>query len=137
MRNAHPTICAAQLLHAAQPVTINRNQRSRSPEYALSAQGGHRIVELAAVEAVNGKLTGKIFHTYLNPGRAIDPYAQKVHGLSRGFLASKPRFADIAKGFTSFVQGSECLMHNAAFDTGFINAELEAAGYIDRLQQMV
>ena len=103
----------------------------------LSAQGGHRIVELAAVEAVDGKLTGRTFHTYLNPGRAIDPYAQKVHGLSIEFLANKPRFSDIAGGFKSFVQGSECLMHNAPFDTGFINAELDAAGYSERLQEMV
>ncbi|WP_210547059.1 DNA polymerase III subunit epsilon [Rhodoferax sp. PAMC 29310] len=102
----------------------------------LSASGGHRIVELAAVEAINRKLTGKSFHTYLNPGRAIDPYAQKVHGLSIEFLADKPRFADIAEGFMTFLQGSECLMHNAPFDTGFINAELEAAGYSDRLQQI-
>lgn len=102
----------------------------------LSAKGGHRIVELAAVEAVNGKLTGKAFHTYLNPGRSIDPYAEKVHGLSIEFLANKPRFSDIAEGFKSFVQGSECLMHNAPFDTGFINAELEAAGYSERLHQL-
>lgn len=102
----------------------------------LSARGGHRIVELAAVEAVNGKLTRKTFHTYLNPGRAIDPYAQKVHGLSLEFLANKPRFSDIAKDFTSFVHGAECLMHNAPFDTGFINAELDAAGYSQHLQQL-
>jgi len=102
----------------------------------LSAKGGHRIVELAAVEAVDGKLTGRTFHTYLNPGRSIDPYAQKVHGLSIEFLANKPRFTDIADGFISFVQGTECLMHNAPFDTGFINAELVAAGYGERLQQM-
>lgn len=103
----------------------------------LSAKGGHRIVELAAVEAVNGKLTGNTFHTYLNPGRAIDPYAQKVHGLNVEFLANKAHFSDIAKDFISFVHGSECLMHNAAFDTGFINAELEAAGYNKQLHQMV
>ncbi len=103
----------------------------------LSVKSGHRIVELAAVEAVNGKVTGKTFHTYLNPERAIDPYAQKVHGLSSEFLADKPRFSDIAEGFKSFVQGAECLMHNAPFDTGFINAELEAAGYSERLQEMV
>lgn len=102
----------------------------------LSARGGHRIVELAAVEAINGKPTGKTFHAYLNPRRAIDPHAQRVHGLSNEFLADKPQFADIARGFASFVQGSECLMHNAPFDTGFINAELEAAGYSDRLQHM-
>ena len=93
-------------------------------------------MELAAVEAVNGKLTGNTFHTYLNPERAIDPYAQKVHGLSIEFLANKPRFSDIAESFTSFVQGSECLMHNAPFDTGFINAELEASGYTERLQEL-
>jgi DNA polymerase-3 subunit epsilon len=102
----------------------------------LSARGGHRIVELAAVEAVNGRLTGKQFHAYLNPGRAIDPFAEKVHGLSIEFLANKPRFAEIAREFTSFVRGAECLMHNAPFDTGFIDAELEAAGYGDRLQQI-
>lgn len=102
----------------------------------LSAKSGHRIVELAAVEALNGKLTGNTFHTYLNPGRGIDPYAQKVHGLSIEFLANKSHFSDIAKAFINFVQGSECLMHNAAFDTGFINAELEAAGCSKRLQQM-
>lgn len=102
----------------------------------LSVRAGHRVVELAAIEAINGQLTGRKFHTYLNPGRPIDPYAQKVHGLSSEFLADKPRFSDIAKEFASFVQGSECLMHNAPFDTGFINAELAAAGYSERLQQM-
>jgi DNA polymerase-3 subunit epsilon len=102
----------------------------------LSAQGGHRIVELAAVEAINGKLTGKEFHAYLNPDRSIDQYAQRVHGLSLDFLRNKPRFTDIADAFSNFVRGSECLMHNAIFDTGFINAEFEAAGYSARLQQM-
>lgn len=102
----------------------------------LSAKGGHRIVELAAVEVIDGKLTGKEFHTYLNPERSIDPFAQKVHGLSLDFLRNKPRFIDIAKAFINFVRDSECLMHNASFDTGFINAELEAAGYSDRLQQL-
>ena len=102
----------------------------------LSARSGHRIVELAAVEAINGKLTGKEFHTYLNPERSIDPYAQRVHGLSLDFLRNQPRFTDIAKAFSNFVRGSECLMHNASFDTGFIDAEFEAAGYSDRLHQM-
>lgn len=103
----------------------------------LSANAGHRIVELAAVEAIDGKLTGRRFHTYLNPCREIDPYAQKVHGLSREFLANKPRFSDIAQEFTNFVQGAECLMHNAPFDTGFIDAELAGAGYTNRFQTMV
>jgi DNA polymerase III subunit epsilon len=102
----------------------------------LSAKAGHRIVELAAVEAINGKLTGRKFHSYLNPGRDIDPYAQKVHGLSSEFLVDKPRFADVAKEFVNFVQGAECFMHNASFDTGFINAELGASGFGEQLQQM-
>lgn len=93
----------------------------------LSPNSGHRIVELAAVEAIDGKLTGRKFHTYLNPGRDIDPYAQKVHGLSSEFLADKPRFSEVSKEFINFLQGAECLMHNATFDTGFINAELTSA----------
>ena len=101
----------------------------------LSARMGHRIVELAAIEAINGKLTGKKFHTYLNPGRSIDTYAQKVHGLGIDFLANKPRFIDIAKNFTNFVRDAECLMHNAAFDVGFLDSELEAAGYAGGLRQ--
>ena len=95
----------------------------------LSVFAGHRMVELAAVETIDGELTGRQFHYYLNPGRAIDPYAQKVHGLSVEFLANKPLFLDVADAFIKFVQGSECLMHNATFDTGFINAELAAAGH--------
>ena len=102
----------------------------------LSSQGGHRIVEMAAVEVIGGKLTGRQFHTYLNPGRSIDPYAERVHGLSADFLRDKPQFCDVAKGFIDFVQGAECLMHNARFDTGFINAEMVAAGRTDRLQDL-
>lgn len=102
----------------------------------LSAFAGHRIVELAAVETIDGELTGRQFHSYLNPGRAIDPYAQKVHGLSVEFLADKPLFSDVADAFIKFVQGSECFMHNAPFDTGFINAELAATGYSQPLEQL-
>ena len=65
----------------------------------LSAKSGHRIVELAAVEAINGQLTGKEFHTYLNPERSIDPYAQRVHGLSLDFLRNKPRETQINSTF--------------------------------------
>jgi len=95
----------------------------------ISARKGHRIIELAAVEAIDGKLTGKAFHTYLNPQRSIDPEAQQVHGISAAALVGKPAFADIANRFVAFVKGSECLMHNASFDSAFIDAELERAGY--------
>lgn len=102
----------------------------------LSVFAGHRMVELAAVETIDGELTGRQFHYYLNPGRAIDPYAQKIHGLSVEFLADKPLFSDVADAFIKFVQGSECFMHNAPFDTGFINAELAAAGCSQPLEQL-
>jgi DNA polymerase-3 subunit epsilon len=102
----------------------------------LSAQAGHRIVELAAVEAMNGSLTGRQFHTYLNPERSIDPYAEKVHGLSSDFLRNKPRFSEVAQSFIDFVDGADCIMHNAPFDTGFINAEFQASGSARRLQDL-
>lgn len=102
----------------------------------LSAQSGHRVVELAAVEAVDGKLTGRTFHVYLDPERSIDPRAEQVHGLSAEFLRGKSRFIDIATPFVDFVRGAECLIHNAVFDTPFINAELERAGSENRLQNL-
>lgn len=102
----------------------------------LSARAGHRVVELAAVEAIDGVLTGRQFHTYLNPERSIDPYAEKVHGLSYDFLRNKPRFAEVAKSFIDFVDGADCLMHNATFDSGFINAEFQASGSARRLQDL-
>jgi len=102
----------------------------------LSAQKGHRIVELAAVEAIGGKVTGRVFHTYLDPERSIDPPAEQVHGLSAAYLKSKPRFIKVASAFVEFVRSAECLMHNAAFDTGFIDAELSLAGYMVRLKDL-
>lgn len=102
----------------------------------LSAQKGHRIVELAAVEAIGGKVTGRVFHAYIDPERSIDPRAEQVHGLSAAYLKSKPRFIEFASAFVEFVRGAECLMHNATFDAGFINAELSHAGYMVRLQDL-
>ncbi len=93
----------------------------------LSAKAGHRIVEIAAIEVIDQKLTGRKFHTYLNPDRSIDPHAQKVHGLNSDFLKDKPTFRQVANEFIEFVRGAECLMHNALFDSGFINAELSQA----------
>jgi len=85
---------------------------------------GHRIIELAAVEIVNRRLTGNHFHCYVNPGREIDPGALEVHGLSSEFLQDKPRFDDIAKEFLEFVRGAELIIHNAPFDVGFLDYEL-------------
>lgn len=85
---------------------------------------GHRVIEIAGVEMCNRRLTDRHFHTYLNPERDIDSGALAVHGISREFLLDKPRFADIANEFVDFIRGAELVIHNAAFDVGFLNAEL-------------
>ena len=90
----------------------------------LDPKQGHRIVELAAVEMKNRRLTGNRFHRYLNPEREIDAKAQEIHGLSRGFLEDKPKFCDIALEFLDFVRGGELVIHNAPFDLSFLDAEL-------------
>lgn len=85
---------------------------------------GHRIIEIAGVEMLNRRLTGRRFHRYLNPEREIDAGALSVHGIGGEFLLDKPRFAEIAGEFLDFVRGAELVIHNAPFDTGFLNAEL-------------
>lgn len=95
----------------------------------LSPAQGHRIIEIAAVEAINRRLTKNHFHIYLNPDREIDQGAQEVHGITLEFLQDKPRFSDIADEFLQFVAGAELIIHNAPFDVGFLNAEL---GKIDK-----
>lgn len=95
----------------------------------LSPNNGHRIVEIAAIETVSGQITGKVFHTYLDPEREIDPGAMKVHGLTLTFLEGKPTFFNIAETFVNFIRDAELIMHNAQFDTSFINAEFKRAGF--------
>ena len=90
----------------------------------LSPADGHRIIEIGAVEIMDREITGNRFHVYLNPDREIDAEALSVHGLSQAFLADKPRFPDIASDFVAFIAGAELIIHNAPFDTGFINHEL-------------
>lgn len=94
----------------------------------LDHRQGHRIIEVAGVEVVNRRLTNRHFHHYINPDRDIDAGAQAVHGISREFLADKPRFADIADSFLDFIDGAELVIHNAPFDVGFLNAELNLLG---------
>lgn len=93
----------------------------------LDPNQGHRIIEIAAVEMVNRRLTGVNLHRYVQPDREIDPGAMQVHGISNEFLLDKPRFADIASEFMEFVQGAELIIHNAPFDVGFLNLELKLA----------
>ncbi len=96
----------------------------------LETSQGHRIIEIGCVELVNRKLTGQHYHQYINPQREIDQGAIEVHGITNEFLADKPVFAKVANDFLEFVSGAELVIHNAPFDVGFINAELErlAAG---------
>lgn len=89
---------------------------------------GHRIIEVAAVELLNRRLTHHHFHRYMNPERDIDEGAQQVHGLTLEFLADKPRFADIAEDFLAFIDGAELIIHNAPFDVGFLDHELAMLG---------
>ena len=86
---------------------------------------GHRIIEIGGVEMRNRRLTNRHFHRYLNPDRDIDEGALAVHGISLDFLQDKPRFAEIAAEFLDFVRGAELIIHNAPFDIGFLNAELD------------
>jgi DNA polymerase-3 subunit epsilon len=99
----------------------------------LDPAQGHRIIEIAAVEVVNRRLTKNHFHVYLNPDREIDAGAQAVHGISLEFLQDKPRFADVVNDFLDFVAGGELVIHNAPFDMGFLNTELGLLG-MDSLQ---
>ena len=85
---------------------------------------GHRVIEIGCVEMRSRRLTNRHFHRYLNPDRDIDAGALAVHGISLEFLQDKPRFADIAAEFLDFVRGAELIIHNAPFDIGFLNAEL-------------
>jgi DNA polymerase-3 subunit epsilon len=93
----------------------------------LEVEQGHRVVEVGAVALADRKRTDLHFHSYLNPQRSIDEEAEKVHGLSMERLSSEPEFSEIAENFLEFVEGSILVIHNAAFDLGFLNAELKRA----------
>ncbi|HNU12307.1 MAG TPA: DNA polymerase III subunit epsilon [Rubrivivax sp.] len=90
----------------------------------LDADRGDRIVEIGCVEMIDRRLSGRTLHLYLNPERSSHPDALKVHGLTDAFLADKPRFAEIVDELLGFLAGAELVIHNAAFDVGFVNAEL-------------
>ncbi|MDR1854413.1 MAG: DNA polymerase III subunit epsilon [Azoarcus sp.] len=94
----------------------------------LDWKNGDRIVEIGCVEMANRVLTGRHFHVYINPERGIPADAEAIHGLSEEFLADKPVFAAIAAEFEDFVRGAELVIHNAPFDVGFLNHELDRLG---------
>jgi DNA polymerase-3 subunit epsilon len=90
----------------------------------LDPRTGHRLIEIACVEVVDYMPTGKAFHEYVHPDRAIDPDAERVHGISLASLHGKPRFPEIVERFLEFVGEDPIVAHNAPFDRGFVNAEL-------------
>lgn len=91
----------------------------------LDPKLGHRVIEIAAVELVDRRLTGNYFHRYVNPERASDDGALEVHGLTEEFLRDKPKFGEILKELLDFISGAELVIHNAPFDTGFLNREFD------------
>lgn len=95
----------------------------------LDPQAGHRVVEIGCIELVNLVATGRTFHVYFNPEMPMPAGAQDVHGLSDEFLSDKPLFADKAAEFLEFLGEDQLVIHNAQFDIGFLNAELERAGH--------
>ena len=94
----------------------------------LSAEGGDRIIELGCVELFARKLTGKNLHFYFNPERDSHEDALKVHGISNDFLRDKPKFSELAEEILNYLSDAELIIHNAAFDVGFLNKELERVG---------
>ena len=94
----------------------------------LSAEGGDRVIEIGCVEMLARKPTGNNRHFYLNPGRDSHPDALRVHGITTEFLRDKPQFSAVADDLLEYLQGAEVIIHNAPFDVGFLNKELELLG---------
>lgn len=95
----------------------------------LDAPAGDRIVELGCIEMVGRKLTGRHLHRYINPCRPVHADAVRVHGLTDDFLADKPVFEQVAQELLEFVRGAEVIIHNAAFDAGFLDEEFKRLGH--------
>ncbi len=94
----------------------------------IDALKGDRIIEIGCVELVNHVPSGRSHHVYINPERPVSEGAFNVHGISDAFLADKPRFAEIAESFLDFIGEAKLVIHNAAFDVGFLNMELARIG---------
>lgn len=97
----------------------------------LSPQNGDRVVEIGCVELINHVATGKTYQTYLNPQKLMEPSAEKVHGLSNEFLKDQPLFEEIFEDFLDFISDSPLVIHNADFDIGFLNNELNRVSQIE------
>lgn len=94
----------------------------------LQTEAGDRIIEIGCIELIDRKFTERTFHRYVNPERAVGPGALEVHGIDDDFLSTQPLFEDVATEFLEFVHDAELIIHNADFDVGFINHELQRLG---------
>lgn len=94
----------------------------------LDWRNGDRVIEIGCVELLNRSLSGRHYHVFINPERDINAEAQAVHGISAEFLADKPKFADVVGDFQDFVRDAELIIHNASFDVGFLDSELDRLG---------
>ncbi|MEY3219240.1 MAG: hypothetical protein RIT27_597 [Pseudomonadota bacterium] len=108
---------------------MNTEEKSRQVALDTETTGlvpseGHRIIEIACVEIIDNQLTGRFFHTYLQPDIVMEDSAIAIHGITNEMLKDKPHFSDIVDSFLAFVKDAEIIIHNAAFDTGFFNHEL-------------
>lgn len=102
----------------------------------IGHESGHRVIEIGCVELIDRKLTGRTFHTYLNPERSVDEGAFRVHGISEQFLQDKPIFKAIATDFLQFIGEAELIIHNAVFDLGFLNAELTRLKHSKQMEEL-
>ncbi len=102
----------------------------------LEPEQGHRIIEVGCVEVIRRRKTGRTFHRYIRPDREVDRGALEVHGITNEFLAQQPRFEEIAEEFIEFISGAELIIHNAAFDVAFLNAELRRLPQRKQIHQL-
>jgi len=102
----------------------------------LEPNEGHNIIEIGCVEMMNRRLTGRTYHQYVKPDREVEEEAISVHGITNEFLEDKPKFAEVTEEFIEFIRGANLVIHNAAFDVGFIDKELERNGYPERVADM-
>ena len=100
----------------------------------LEPSEGHNIIEIGCVEMFNRRVTGKTYHQYIKPERDVDEEAVQVHGITNDFLEDKPKFSEIMDEFIEFVRGAELIIHNAAFDIGILDTELERNNYPERME---
>ncbi len=101
----------------------------------IDPNDGHRIIEIGCVELVERQLTGRHYHVYINPERVVEEEAISIHGITNEFLTDKPCFREVAEEFFKFVEGAELVIHNAAFDVGFIDSEFGRLNSIRRIAE--